>query len=339
MHRLLLIFICAALPAACVATRAAAPPAAAPLRAVVISDLNAPYGSMHYAAEVHHVMTRIVGEWRPDIVLIAGDMVAGQSPQLPDSVVQAMWREFDRVVAAPLRVAAIPLVVTLGNHDGSAYPAHARDRRLAVSYWRGDPAPSVQVPLLNDHDYPLHYAARFGDVFIAAWDATNQESARDSALLQWLQRALASTEARTARHRVVLGHLPLYGVAVGRDRPGEVLVNGDSLRRQLETWGATLVISGHHHAVYPGRRGTLDLLHSGALGDGPRQHLNSDAPPRRTVTLLEFHADSLAMETWEVQPDGALQLLPLNMLPPVLCGAHGWVARRDLFRGMPENPC
>jgi hypothetical protein len=338
MHRWLVIFISAALPLACVAQRTA-PPAAAPLRAVVISDLNAPYGSTHYGPEVHHVIARIVGEWRPDVVLIAGDMVAGQSPQLPDSVVLAMWREFDRVVAAPLRAASIPLVVTLGNHDGSAYPAHARDRRLAASYWRGDPAPAGQLALLGEHDYPLHYAARFGDVFIAAWDATNQESARDSVLLGWLQRALESAEARTARHRVVLGHLPLYGVAVGRDRPGEILVHGDSLRRQLEAWGATLFISGHHHAVYPGRRGGLDLLHAGALGDGPRQHVGADAPPLRTVTMLEFQADSLAMETWEVRPDGALELLPLDRLPPVLCGTHGWVARRDVSHGMPEYRC
>lgn len=340
MHRAVLILTCVVLPAACAAgtaTPAATPtPAASAVRALVISDLNAPYGSTHYGPEVHQAVRLATDEWRPDMVLVAGDMVAGQSPQLTDSVVTEMWREFDRVVAGPLRVAGIPLVVTLGNHDGSAYPAHARDRRLAAAYWAGGPAPEGRVHVPGDR-YPHRYAVRFGDVFIAAWDATNQESSRDSVLLHWLQRSLATAEARTARHRVVLGHLPLYGVAVGRDRPGEVLADGDALRRRLEEWGATLFISGHHHALYPGRRGGLDLLHAGALGDGPRQLVGSDAPPRRTVTMLEFRADSLVMTHWEVRPDGSVQLIRPGDLPPVLCGDHGWILRRDVAADV--RPC
>src|SRR5690606_35265958 len=200
------------------ASRAPAPE----LRAVVISDLNASYGSTHYPAEVVWVVRQITETWRPDVVLVAGDMVAGQSPELTDSAVWAMWAAFDSVVATPLREARIPLVVTVGNHDASAYPAHARDRRIAGEYWQraADAAP---LPFVAREHYPLRYTGALGDVFISAWDATRQESATSDDLLAWLSDALASPQAMEARHRVVLAHLPLYGVAEGRDRVGEVL--------------------------------------------------------------------------------------------------------------------
>jgi hypothetical protein len=225
-----------------------APEPQATVRAVLISDLNASYGSTHYPAEVGHAIRHITASWHPDLVLVAGDMVAGQSPQLSDSAVRAMWNAFDTVVAAPLRAAGIPLIITLGNHDASAYPAHARDRRIAAEYWRGSQSETQRLPFADAVEYPLRYTVVFGDVFIVSWDATNEESATSTELLEWLHGALTSRAARRARHRVVLGHLPLYGVAEGRNRAGEVLADGDRLRRQLERWGATLFISGHHHA-------------------------------------------------------------------------------------------
>lgn len=301
------------------------------LRAVLISDLNASYGSTHYPAEVARVIDHITDTWRPDLVLVAGDMVAGQSPQLTDASVRAMWHAFDSVVAAPLRAARIPVVVTLGNHDGSAYPAHMRDRRMATEYWRGHAASSERLSFADQEHYPLRYTVRYGDVLIVAWDATNQESARSGELLDWLEQALTNPLAAQARHRVVLGHLPLYAVAEGRDRPGEVLADGDVLRRKLEDWGATLFISGHHHAYFPGRRGALELLHAGALGEGPRQLLGTSSPAHKTVSVLDFLADSVAITTYVVSAEsGGLDPLPVERMPAAICSTHGWVIRRDL---------
>lgn len=301
------------------------------LRAVVISDLNASYGSTEYPAEVSRAVGHIVHDWRPDVVLLAGDAVAGQAPQLPDSAVRAMWQAFDSVVGAPLRAARIPLVPTLGNHDGSAYPAHTRDRRVAAEYWRSSLLMSA-LPFVDREHYPLRYTVRIGGVFIVAWDATNQESGTDRELLGWLREALTSSPAREARHRVVLGHLPLYGVAQGRDRPGEVLAEGDALRRSLEEWGATLFVSGHHHAYYPGRRGDLELLHAGALGGGPRQLLGTSSPARKTVSLLDFFPDSVRITTHEIGTEsGAPVPISLDSLPRAICGSTGWVVRRDLI--------
>lgn len=309
----------------------------AAVRAVLVSDLNSAYGSTTYGPAVGVVVSHIITTWNPDLVLAAGDMVAGQSPELGDGQVRAMWDAFDSAVAAPLRAARVPLIATLGNHDASAYPAHARDRRIAVEYWRSN-ARTVPLRFVERDNFPLRYAVQYGHLFIAVWDGTNQDSGRDAELLQWLRRVLATPAALASRHRVVLSHLPLYGVAVGRDRAGEVLAAGDSVRALLETWGATLFISGHHHAYYPGRRGAVELLYAGALGSGPRMLVGDTAPPYRTVTLLDFVTDSMSVTTYRVdEHTGELVPVPLEALPRVICGVTGWVARRDV--AVPDTVC
>ncbi|HEX2187425.1 MAG TPA: hypothetical protein VHG51_00945, partial [Longimicrobiaceae bacterium] len=78
----------------------------------------------------------------------------------------------------------------------------------------------------------------------------------------------------------------------------------------------------------------LELLHSGALGDGPRPLLGGAAPPARTVTLLDFHpaADSVAWTTYalDAETPGGLRPVPTGTLPPALHGHGGRVVRRDL---------
>ena len=263
-------------------------------------------------------------------MLIAGDMVAGQAARLPDSTVRAMWSAFDSAVTSPLRSSRIPLIVTVGNHDASAYPAHARDRRMAAEYWRGDARAAI-AGMLDDTDFPFRYTVRHGDAFIAAWDATNEESSRRDTLVTWLRDALLSETSRAARHRIVLVHLPLYGVAVGRSQPGEVLADGDELRRKLEDWGATLVVSGHHHAFYPARRGRLELLHSGAIGDGPRPLVGDSAAPYKALSLLELAGDSMRVTGFRIDSAGGpLVPIALRTLPRLICGHGGWIARRDV---------
>lgn len=319
---------CASVPGA-----GAPDPGEGRFRVVVVSDLNGPYGSTAYGPEVHRAVREIRETWRPDLVLAAGDLVAGQKPSLSDAEVRAMWAAFDAAVARPLREAGIPFAFTLGNHDGSAYPAHRRDRALAVEHWR-DPRHRPGVALAEGGRFPLYYAFAAGPLFVVAWDASWAGAAGDTAMLAWVRRELAGERARAARWRLVLGHLPLYAVAEGRNRPGEVLEEPDSLRALLERHGVHAYLSGHHHAYYPGRRGALELLHAGALGDGPRPLLGGAAPPARTVTLLDFHpaADSVAWTTYAFEDDapGGLRPVPAAELPPALHGVNGRVVRRDL---------
>lgn len=304
---------------------------AGPFRVVVISDLNGRYGSTDYGTEVGRAVALIQGEWRPDLVLAAGDLIAGQDPDVPDMVVRAMWTAFDSLVAAPLRSAGIPFGFTLGNHDASAYPAHARDRALAIEHWRA-PARHPGVTFVDDTGYPLYYSIRQGPLFIVAWDATWEGTLTDTALIRWVQAQLASRAARDAPFRIVLGHLPLYAVAEGRDRSGEVLAEADSLRSLLEALGVHTYVSGHHHAYYPGRRGTIDLLHAGAVGDGPRPLLGSARPSPRTVTLLDFDPAALTVEytTYALDGDAPPRLVPTETLPERVSGSRAIVVRRDI---------
>jgi predicted MPP superfamily phosphohydrolase len=308
------------------------PPARGDVRIVVISDLNSSYGSTEYEPPVHRAVALIRETWRPDLVLAAGDLVAGQRPALSDDVVRAMWAAFDAAVGRPLREAGIPFGFTLGNHDGSAYPAHARDRTFAVAHWR-DPAHATSLPFVDSAHFPVHYSFERDGVFVLVWDASYAGAVEDTAMLRWAEAQLSAPRARQARFRLVLGHLPLHAVAEGRDRPGEVLQQPDSLRALLERHQVDLYVSGHHHAHYPGRRGGLALLHAGALGQGARPLLGDTTAAPQSVTVLDFHAhaDSIAWTTYTISPDGQrVERLDESALPPRLRGHNGHVVRRDL---------
>jgi hypothetical protein len=150
--------------------------------------------------------------------------------------------------------------------------------------------------------------------------------------MPWLEAQLSSDVARASPFRIVLGHLPLHAVAEGRDRPGEVLDEPERLRALLERHGVHSYISGHHHAYYPGRRGTLEMLHTGALGDGPRPFIGGTEPTPRTVTLLDFDAAAGSVEytTLVIGAAGVTGTVPTNTLPSRIDGHNGYVIRRDM---------
>jgi hypothetical protein len=303
------------------------------LRVVVVSDLNSSYGSTEYEPEVHRAVEMIRDVWRPDLVLAAGDLIAGQRPTLTDDNVRAMWAAFDSAVGRPLREAGIPFGFTLGNHDGSAFPAHARDRAFAVRHWR-DSGHHPGLAFVDSANFPLFYSFERRGVFFLVWDASYAGTAEDGEMMRWVDGALGSERAQRARHRIVLGHLPLYAVAEGRNREGEVLQHPDSLRALLERHRVHTYISGHHHAYYPGRRGALELLHTGALGQGARQRIGDPAPPVQTVTVLDFFlaVDSVSYTTHAFRRGAPPRMEPVEIttLPAVIRGINGYVVRRDL---------
>lgn len=256
-------------------------------RIVVISDLNNAYGSVDYEPEVLATINRIIHEWKPQLVICGGDMIAGQRPSLTDARVDSMWMAFDAFVAKPLRDAGIPFAFTIGNHDGSGYPNHVRDRASARSYWT-IPEHSTGLNFVDKGDFPFWYSFRSGPVFFSSWDASTESIPNDN--MSWLNSQLELDVARDASHRIVMGHLPLYGVAIGRDTKGNVLAKADSMRSWLEERGVDMYVSGHHHAWYPGRHTYLNLLNAGAIGSGTRSLLDGSAP-RKTVTVIDMHLD------------------------------------------------
>jgi Icc-related predicted phosphoesterase len=260
------------------------------VRLVVISDLNGAYGSTDYDPEVDKAM-QLLPFWQPDLVVCSGDMVAGQDLTLTPDQIDAMWQAFDDHVAAPLREQGIPYGFTIGNHDASSATGvnnaflFKQERDQASHYW-SDPKHDPGVEFIDRFDFPFFYTFKYDDIFFMAWDGSSSRIPEDK--LVWVEKALASEAAQQAKARILLGHLPLYSVAVGRNQPGEVMDNADQLREMLERYNVHTYISGHHHAYYPGHRGDLQFLHMGILGSGPRPLIDSDLPPWKALTVVDI---------------------------------------------------
>lgn len=301
------------------------------VRIVVISDLNSQYGSTSYEPEVGKAIA-LIPDWQPDLVVGGGDMVAGQNPSLTREQIQAMWAAFDHQVGAPLRRASLPFGFTIGNHDASAALAvsgkylFSQERELAFSYWNNskhDPG----LEFVDRAKFPFYYSFQKNDIFYLVWDASSAKIAPEQ--LAWAQKSLASSTAQGAKMRIAIGHLPLYAVAVGRDEPGEILDNADQLRALLERYYVHTYISGHHHAYFPGHRGQLELLHTGALGSGPRPLLNSNLAPQKTLTVVDINLGS-ASTTYTTYDMSTLKLVDQRKLPRIIVGPNGMVLRRDV---------
>ncbi|BAU44254.1 metallophosphoesterase family protein [Leptolyngbya sp. O-77] len=305
------------------------------VRLVVISDLNESYGSTSYSKEVDRAIA-LVPFWRPDLVLCGGDMIAGQKATLPDEAFPAMWQAFDQHVAAPLRRFGVPFGFTLGNHDASNAQGAGgfrfqRERDAAAKYWQ-NPAHNPGLKFGDRADYPFSYSftthSEKGDVFFLVWDGSGSKILPET--LQWAEQALSSEAAQSAQLRIVLGHLPLYGIAQGRDKPGEVLDNADLLRSLLEKYNVHTYISGHHHAYYPAHRGKLQLLYSGLLGSGGRVYIDHNLPPRKTLTVVDINFNNAEKTTYTTYDMETFQVLKPESLPRFLVGHNGLLLRRDV---------
>ncbi len=302
------------------------------VRIVAISDLNGAYGSTDYDPEVDKAIN-LLPFWQPDLVLCSGDMIAGQKSVLTREQIKAMWQAFDDHIASPLRQAKLPYGFTIGNHDGSGALQTGRkylfqqERDLATEYWN-NPQHHPGIQFVDRHEFPFYYSFEQSGIFFLVWDGSASQIPQEK--LAWVEKTLASPQAQEAKMRILLGHLPLYGVAVGRNKPGEVMNNGEDLRAMLEKYHVHTYISGHQHAYYPGHRGKLQLLHLGILGSGPRALIDSQLPPRKTITVIDINFDSAELSNYTTYDMQTLELIDYQELPRFLAGHNGMVLRRDI---------
>lgn len=284
------------------------------LHVAVISDLNSSYGSTTYGSEVHAGVAALVAD-PPDLVLVTGDMVAGQQRGLDYA---AMWEGFHDAVTDPLTRAGIPVAVTPGNHDASAYSGFEGERAEYGRQWTARPP---AVTMVDETNYPFRYAFLVGDVLFVSLDDTTVGS-MGSTQRDWVDRVLATPAA----HRVVFGHVPLHAFTQGRE--SEIL--GDSaLEAVFVAHGVDVFVSGHHHAYYPGRHGELRVVSMGCLGSGPRALIgDSSTSPR---SLLRFHVGPSGIDTLEAY-GGSRFTSPIarSSLPASVGSGSGRVVRDDL---------
>ena len=300
-----------------------------PVKIAVISDLNSQYGSTEYEPEIAKGIDLIVNDWQPDLVLGGGDAIAGQSKAISDERVKAMWQAFDDKVAKPLRDSKIPYAFTIGNHDGSAAISNneyvfKRDRDFASQYWN-DPQHLPKLNFIDKANFPFYYSFLQNDIFYLVWDASAHKL--QDKQLAWVEQQLGDFKAQQARLRIAIGHLPLYAVAETKDKPGEYLADAEKLRSLLQKYNVHTYISGHHHAYYPGKKGKLELLQAGALGQGARKLIGSDLEPRNTITLIEINPDgTTSYLTYDIR---TLEAIALSQLPTQIENKNGIVWRRD----------
>jgi len=301
------------------------------VRILVISDLNSAYGATDYESQVIRSVN-MIPDWQPDLILCSGDMVAGQYPSLTKTQIEAMWAGFDRYLAEPIRRTKIPYGFTLGNHDASGALSvgnkflFGQERNLAAAYWN-NPKNDPGLKFVDKTGFPFYYSFEQNNIFFLVWDASTGRVPK--AQVTWAEKALSSSVAQKAKMRIAIGHLPLYGVAVGRDEAGEILADNEQLRSLLEKHNVHTYISGHHHTYYPARKGKLELLHTGALGSGPRPWLNSSLRPINPLTIIDINLKSQAT-TYTTYNMRTLEVVDQKILPRTITSVVGTIARRDL---------
>jgi len=295
-------------------------------RIVLMSDLNESYGSTQYGVYVDSTM-RYVEKWQPDLVLFAGDMIAGQSLDLSENEISDMWSGFDETVGDPMRHMSIPFAFTLGNHDGSKSGRFDHERELAKEYWKSR---MPDLDYTSSEHFPFYYSFQFKDLFVISWDASGHTISEEE--IAWIKEQLSRDEAINASFRLILGHLPLYAVAEGRNRRGEVLSGADRLFEMMINHRVDYYFSGHHHAWYPAEKAGLKMIHSGAQGSGPRPLIGSNLPVRRTITLLEHSegASSFSITTFDMQNN--MIIINPDELPASIEGINGRIERYDYNR-------
>jgi hypothetical protein len=259
-----------------------------------------------------------------DVFLIAGDMIAGQrpSPLLRREELEAMWAGFHATVTAPLAARGIPVLVTPGNHDASRQASFGLERTIYAEQW-AQRRPAVQM--LDDDNWPFHYAAGVGDTLFVSLDATEPGRLPD-AQLDWLKRVLDREKGRFGAI-IVFGHLPLWPLAVGRETE---ILRDPRLRDLLAEREVDAYLSGHHHAFYDGTYGGVRYIAQAALGGGRRALAGTKARSPHALTLLTLAPEQLRVEA--LLAPGYRDAIDPAMLPGVIESPMGLLRRSAVAR-------
>jgi hypothetical protein len=289
-------------------------PPTPPLHVAVISDLNGSYGSTTYGSTVHAAVAALLAS-PPDLVLVTGDMVAGQQAGLDYA---AMWAGFHAAVTDPLQAAGIPVAVTPGNHDASGYSGFGAERDEYERQWR---ARVPAVDFVDDAQYPFRYAFRAGrGLFVSLDDTLIGPLAAEQR--DWLDGVLRTDD----EVKVVFGHVPLHPFTIGRET--EILAD-DDLEDVLVARDVDLFVSGHHHGYYPGLHGALRVVSMACLGSGPRALIGTSATSPRS--LVRFVVDDGGLRDLDAYGGAGFDDVVLrSSLPPSLGSGASLVRRDDL---------
>lgn len=288
-----------------------------PLKIVVLSDLNGSYGSTTYEASVHQAVAAIVTREKPDVVLISGDMVAGQQAGLD---YPAMWKGFHEAVTDKLVAAGIPVAPSPGNHDASAYAGFQAERAEYERQWKPSRVPPVTM--IDGARFPFRYSFVVGGVFFVSLDATTI-SPLSGEQRTWVKEQLEGAGAYPVR--VVFGHVPIHPTTVGRET--EVLGDTD-FEAILKEHGA-LFVGGHHHGYYPGVANGVRHVVTPCAGAGPRPLIGTSAASARGYVVIDVADGSVASIEARTGSDYTAIIDRSSLPAEIRTGAH-LLTRDDL---------
>ena len=287
------------------------------LRVVVISDLNGSYGSTSYDPRIAQAVDRIIA-LDPDLVISTGDMVAGQRrPHLSRKEVRAMWAAFHATVSDRLAGAGIPLAVTPGNHDASAYGGFEHEREIYSDEWLQR---KPDLSFADVRDYPFFYAFNIKGVRFVSLDATTLGPLRGDQAKRLEDLASDSTSV------VTFSHLPLWPFAQDREKE---IIGDPALEALYQRSGINLHLSGHHHAYYPGRKNGVLYVSQACLGGGARKLIGDTQTSPRSFTLLEFSENGDISVSALQAPDYATEV-EMSTLPESIRSGGATLTRMDL---------
>jgi predicted phosphodiesterase len=293
------------------------------VKIAVISDLIGSYGSVEYGAEVTAVIKKME-MIKPDIILCAGDMVAGQKATLTEQNIKAMWQGFKQTVLTPVQELNIPFGFTLGNHDAS--PSYLTDRAMAKQFWREN-VQATGLQFIDSMHYPYYFSYILSNIFFISWDAAAAKIPAE--VYEWMNKQLAGNTAREAKLRILLGHLPLYPIVEHKNKTGEVNANADSALSFFKNNGIDLYISGHQHAYYPAKKNGVRLLNAGCIGSGERKIMGHTDTAKKAYTIIEVPARSTRQFHYTTYTGGTERLIDPRSLPDSVIGFNGVLYRED----------
>ncbi len=294
-----------------------------PLKILLISDLNAGYGSLTYSDDVPAVIKEI-RKIKPDLILCGGDMVAGQKLSLTEQNIKEMWQSFKMVVFDPIKNAKVPFGFTLGNHDAS--PNFIKDRAMAKEFWKNEQA-ATRLTFVDSEHYPFYFSYLKNNVFFMSWDASGAKIKPE--LYNWMKSQSNLEVAQKARMRILLGHLPLYAIVAAKNKPGEVNSSPDSALAFFKAHRIDMYISGHQHAYYPATKNGVQLLNSGCIGDGPRAILGHSDLAKKAYTILEIPVKKPLNFTQRSFIPTSNEEISIKSLPDSVVGFNGTIRRID----------
>ena len=300
-------------------TDAGTPDAGASLRIAVLSDLNGSYGATTYETSVHNAVAALTQTVKPDLVLISGDMVAGQQAGLNYA---AMWQGFHAAVTTPLTQAGIPVAPAPGNHDASAYAGYEAERDEYRAQW--EPARRPAVTMVDASNFPFRYSFTFKGAFFVALDATTVGTL-GAAQKTWVQQQLDGAAGYGVK--IVYGHVPIRPTTVGR----ETQVMGDAAFESMLKARGALFVGGHHHGYYPGVSNGLRHVVTPCIGAGPRTLIGTSSTSARGFVVIDVAGgDITSIQARTGTTSGFNSTISRTSLPAeIRSGAH-LLTRDDL---------